>query len=262
MLNNNEEKRFKRTRKMFRNEKGAVSIFLMLTMVFLMILGGLLINVMMTVATISHAKTSLREAVEFRAEAVDIPLKEAVGVVEVMNYPHTGTNTGYTRPTEDALGRAIPSANSTEYINVVNESILYSKVRFIDSMKNFVGKNIFGTDFLPIEMNQICFDVRPLPETRGEVTFSCPIKDYNGNIKTVELTIEAEGYKTLVNKFEDEYVGEDIVVSNVVFGAAIIKPNSAVIKGIAALGISELSEQIIYSVAYPQIDACYGGFCE
>lgn len=251
----------KKIKTLLKKEKGIVSVFLMFVLVGLMALMGLMINVMLTTATISHAKSALKEAVEFRAEAIDIPLKEEVGIIEVMNFPHTGTNTGYVRPTRDSLGKVIPPTTSSSYEQVVNESIILSKVRFLDSMKNFVGTNIYGTDMLPIEMDNICFDVRPLPQYDGEITFSCPLKDYEGNIKTVEYTVFVRGYEDIVNSFDDEHAGEELYISNAVFGAAIIKPNSIVVRGIAALGARSLGEQVIYSVAYPQIDTCYGEFC-
>lgn len=269
---------FRNFGKVHRNEKGNFTVFTLFIIVGIVILAGLFINVSITFLNINFSKKALDEATRSRAMAVDIPLKEEIGVIEVIHSPHTGSKGLYKeteRPTVDYLGKDIPCNGtqvcggyvSTEYADAVNYAEIYAKNNMIDSVNNYIGNSVKDQPLVSITPKNICFDVQPLPKDEDYVEFACPIKTNSGKTYTVTKKVKVKGYNDpeLLNNFNDDTLtgnNTKVRVNNVVFGAAVIEPIEKYRSYLYRLGFKpDKTETFIYSIAYPQIDKCYGDFC-
>lgn len=265
--------------KITKNEKGNFTIFTIFIIVGVVAMVGLFLNLTMTFLNINFSKKALDESVRSRAMAVDIPLKEELGVIEVMHTPHTGSDGLYNeadRPTVDFLGNAIPCNGievcggyiSTEYSDAVTYAETYAKNTMIDSVNHYIGNDASGKQpLVSVTPKNICFDVQPLPKDEDYVEFACPLKTNSGKTYTVTKKVKVKGYNDaeLINNFNDDTLSGNntkVRVNNVVFGAAVIEPMSKYRSYLYRLGyMPDKTETFIYSIAYPQIDKCYGDFC-
>lgn len=266
-----------------KNERGNLTLFVLVIIMVVVLLTGLFLNLSITYLNINFSKKALDEAVRSRAMAVDIPLKEQLGVVEVINYPHSGSNGLYSasqRPIRDTIGNIIPcngfgmcgtttGSVAYEYRTSVEYAETFAKNNMINGINSYSGKDSGNKQAL-IEMGaeNICFDVQPLPENDGEeVTFTCALKSHSGEIYTVSKTLPIKGYNDsdLLNHFNDDTLtgnNTKVKVNNVVFGASVVEPRALFRNPLYRLGYKpERTRTFIYSIAYPQIDKCYGEFC-
>jgi len=265
--------------KYISNEKGNFTIFSVFIILGIVVLTSLFLNLGMTFLNINFSKKALDEAVRSRAMAVDVPLKEELGVVEVIHTPHTGSNGLYSasqRPTVDFLGNYIPCNGvaicgghvSLEYSSAVNYAETFAKNTMIDSVNNYIGNDAKNQEpLIKLTPKNICFDIEPLPKDEDYVEFACPLKTNSGKVYTITKKVKVKGYNSpdLINSFNDNTLtgnNTKVRVNNVVFGAAVIEPKSQYKSYLYNLGYSpEKTETFLYSVAYPQIDKCYGDFC-
>ena len=256
--------------KRWKDETGSFTIFSIFIITGILILAGIFINVTITYLNINFSKKALEESVRVRALAVDIPLKESEGIVEVIHYPHTGNKMGVTRPTSMYGGIIIPGVESPEYKDKVDYAERNARLSLINSVTG--SFNLTGEKIIKMNENNICYDVQPLPKKESEVTFKCALKGQDGKIYTIEANIPVMGYEEGINRVIDDLqsvksdtAGQDsreLRVSNVVFGAAMIAPKSFITEGLKSLGLKDQPPTVIYSVAYPQIDECYGSYCQ
>lgn len=251
-----------------KEEKGSFTIFSLFIILGVLAIAAVFMNVSITYMTVNFSKKAMEETVRTRALAVDIPLKEHEGVVEVIHTPYQQNPTlGYVRPSENFLGESIPLPNSGQYVDAANEAEYYAKLTLANSVSKFVGNNIHDKPIVDIDFDNICFDVEPLPENDGYIEFACALKDDNGNTFTARSVQFVKGYNDslAINHFEDTTFDSSaqrtVRVSNVVFGAAIIEPRSFVVNALGTLGVARRPQIALYSIAYPQIDKCYGDFC-
>ncbi len=265
--------------KFIKNEKGNFTIFSVFIILGIVVIVSLFLNLSMTFLNINFSKKALDEATRTRALAVDIPLKEELGVIEVIHTPHTGSKGLYSeseRPTIDFLGNYIPcnglqvcgGSVSLQYSTAVNYVEAYAKNTMIDSVNHYIGNDAKKQEpLVKITGKNICFDVQPLPADEDYVEFACPLKTNSGKTYTVTKKVKVKGYNDpeLINNFNDDTLtgnNTKIRVNNVVFGAAVIEPKSMYKSYLYNLGYKpEKTETFIYSIAYPQIDKCYGDFC-
>lgn len=254
--------------KSIKNEKGSFTIFSLFIIIAIIAIVAVFINVSMTYMTISSAKKSLEESTRTRALAVDVVLKEHAGVIEVMHTPYEGNpNMAYSNPSVDLFDNTLPQPGSTNYVEAVEEAEYFAKMAMSSAVSGLSRDGLDGETLVELSFDNICFDVKPLPEDDGYVQFACALKDEQGNVFTVKSLQLVKGYNDSldINHFEDTTLQEsaerDINVSNVVFGAAMIEPKSFIVRALSSLGVAKDPQITIYSVAYPQIDECYGEFC-
>lgn len=251
-----------RLRLKLKEEKGNFTLMTLVVMIGIIVFAGLFINLTMTYLTINFSKKAMEEATRTRALAVDIVMKENYGVIETITNPYITNEFSDLRQPLDFLGRTMVGVENQNYKDAVQYAETSAKNTMIMTVDNYVGNTAGGEKMIDMTEENICFDIKPLQDVEQPVTFSCAVKTNEGKIYTVEATIPVLGYDdiTEINNFDDGANGK-VRVSNVVFGAAVVSPKSLIRNSLRSLGFVDEPETIIYSVAYPQIDSCYGEFC-
>lgn len=246
--------------KKMKEERGNFTIFTLFIVIGIMAIAAVFMNVAMTHMTINSSKKAMEESVRTRALAVDIPLKEHEGVIEIIHQPYAlNPNLSYARPVTDLFGNVLPTPGSVGYKNAVADAEYIAKASLVQTTARLIGNNVDSTPLVDIDFDNICYDVEPLPEDNGYIDFACALKDDNGNTFTVKSTQLVKGFNDIQGINHSDQT--NIRVTNVVFGAAIIEPKSFIVNALASLGVAKNPRIVLYSVAYPQIDECYGEFC-
>lgn len=267
-------------KKIKEEEKGSFTAFAILLLFGLIIIAIIFLNIANTWLTVNFAKRSLDEATRTRALAIDVPLKEYTGVIEVMHYPHKTNEVfpviGQVRPvfSSSLTNLEILDVNSERYKNTVKYVEEVAKDNMISALNSYIGNNFSDRKIIEISRENICFDVRPLKSTvQNNVQFRCALyspEDNYGGVKTLKTVTsnpttlpgfaepQNEGKLFKINPIN---TNQAIYASNAVFGAAIIKPRSLFTAGMEKIGFVDQPEIVIYSIAYPQITDCFGPDC-
>jgi hypothetical protein len=245
---------------MKKRKKGNVILMFLMWMIIILFFAGILINMTMLFETFNREVSAIEEAAKVRAQAVDTPLKEFNGTVEVMhpyygyedNVDHEdvsekysdGGSSGHLRPfdpSEDLYQRAVQNADTD------------AKEAALMQLHLTTGNNISGEPLVPLTADDICFDIQPLPDTAGVVHFSCQTP--NGH--------DIAGDVFVSGKNDVSYIAPDpkdnIIVQNVVFAGAAMPFNLFIWGPLADIGMDLGGVNEVYSVAYPQVNKCTPG---
>lgn len=291
MIENLKQKLQSLKQKLKQKKKGNVLLLSLMTMIMLFVLSAVFINIFMTYETMNRILTSSEEIARARAQAIDVPVKEYTGHVEVIHPVHLMDKDGklYDYPEEDVdfhdkidqdmqknllSGHAFPwnpygsnlsgvrdsqmKENYADYVKLADDA---AKLAGLTYLENSLGATVDGDMLAEIDEGNICFDIRPLPETSTLVTFRCMT-----DLGLVEHTEFVDGKALHTYTIENESGTnrgkyQEVEVKNVVFVGMKFQYKHFLYKGIESLGWFDPPVRTVTSIAYPQLDVCYGAHC-
>lgn len=252
------------TMKRFR-KKGDIILFALGYILLICALAAILINFLYVWETFGRVKNATEEAARIRSQAIDISLKEQTGKVEVLHdvYPYGVTDTiDHDHITTAAGHRLIRNPNDSQYqaaVDVANDAAIQGAK---DYLKSALTQTNYKKDFL--KTVEFCVDTKPLPDTVTNgmsVTFSCKMP--SGNVITETVPVSTVADNTYV-VYEDPTTGDKITqsVHNVVFVASRFEYRYFISSVLESLHVTSTKTSEVYAIAYPQVDDCYGSFCD
>lgn len=243
-----------------KKKKGNMILFSLAVMLFIMCLAALFFNLTMGFEMGARAKKTASEVARVRAQAVDIPLKEQEGIVEVLHPPvgsayndpndkHPEPEFGHKKiltPDDASYAEAFHKANKTA--EEMGQSLLASQM----------GKNMSNQD--TIKNPEFCFDFKPLPTTGQKITFECTFK--SGNTIKKDLYVSSISENEVVVLTDDKGVERKNTIKNVVFVGMRYEYRYFFDKFFEQFGTPSTREGTAGVLAYPQLDKCFGALCK
>lgn len=241
-------------------KKGNVILMSLMSMIIIVVLAGVFINLFMVYETVNRGIAVTEEAARVRAQAIDLPLKEYSGIIEVMhpnygymerdNVDHQGIEDKY--KVSGAAGHMKPQNPTSDiYQNAVYAADAAAKEAALRMLKQTVGVNAEGTPLIQMTEDDICFDIEPLPEVGQTISFSCTTK--NGATISKEIYVSSVETNSYVNKDNPD---ESISVHNVVFTGVQFRYDYFIYGSLVDLGLNIGATKETYAVAYPQVNKC------
>ena len=209
----------------------------------------------------TQIQNAAEEAARVRAQAVDTYLKEATGYVEVFH--------------PDGLEYS-DNINHLEFINVKGHHALktpsqYQTIRHqadtaakeaaIETLKGQIGLSLKGEKLVTeLKEENICIKVFPLPTSDAETkTLSCdtalgPVTAQNVRVSPIKdntytVTLDTDGSK------------QEVKVVNAVFVGIKYEHHYQVEALFEEAGVDPSTILSAFSIAYPQVDKCFGNHC-
>lgn len=241
-------------------KKGNVILMSLMSMIIIVVLAGVFINLFIVYETLNRGISVVEEAARVRAQAIDVPLKEYKGFIEVI-HPNYGymdhDNVDHELVDQEfkktgAAGHMKPQNPTSElYQNAsyaADEAAKEAALRLLDET---VGVNAENNPLIVMTKDDFCFDIQPLPAVSQDVTFSCKTQNGASIKNTVYISsIEENSYQNM-EKPEDS-----ISVRNVVFVGASFKYNYFIYGALVDLGWNVGAVKETYAIAYPQVNKC------
>lgn len=270
-------------------KEGSVIIFSLFIMIIIFVLAAILFLFINMFGVMEKADNAVETVAKTRAQAVDIPLKEEYGYIEIMNGGygdkyHSILEDDIFNELEDARSNtpspgydfAVVEKSNNKYKGALSFAENTAIVSGISQLENHQFPNSSSRDDLPfseLKEENFCVEVFPLPEGNAEVANSnesdiklgCEVDLEGEKINVFPENIEIKGRdNTLNNPYDNENnntENERLQVVNAVFvGFAYEDTNNAFYRTFKNLtkntGI-ELNPpvRVVYKIAYPQIDA-------
>lgn len=257
-------------------KKGNVIYFGLAFMILCLTLAGLFLTFSTSWEVFNRVQVAIEEGAKVRAQAVDITLKESVGIIEAFHetpsiYDPTGSQ----------------DVDHNEYSNIGGHSIslkpessTYQAARFradegtkeaiIAILNQSLGNNSAGNALLEgYSKDNICIQVKPLPATASDgrfMDFNCKtalgetVEAKNVRVTPVDSDLNTKTIFDPDNKpnTEDEYVTK---VVNVVFVGTSYEHNFFLEGFLSNMGKDYKTNKTSWAIAYPQLDSCLGEFC-
>lgn len=246
-------------------KKGSVILLSLLVFIGVFVIAAIFINLSASYEVMNRLQNAADMGAKVRAQAVDIALKERYGYVETL---HSGTSSyngdnvqdrssfpeeesGYTNP--------VYNPNSETYRGAAQDADTVTKDAIIEYMNANIGVNTSGTPQVSLEPENICVSVRPLPtNASSRMDFSCTAQVNGENVTIEAKNTPINGLDNPINKGP-----EGVQVMNVVYVAIAVEHRHFIYEALqsALHGSDETSwdsppVRIMWSTAYPQIDAC------
>lgn len=266
---------------MEKRKKGNIILFGFAFLLAFMTLVGIYINVSSSYEVYNRVQNATEEGAKIRAQAVDIYLKEVSGIVEAFHGTGDYGN-GKHEDVEHELhtgvaGHVSPlSPSSAAYAASFNQADEAAKKAIVSIAEKSLQGTMAGNEILNgFSEKNICVQVKPLPRTVFDgvfMDFECTtgtgetVKRSNVRVTPIEselnrrIIFDPDGVK----ESGDEQITE---VVNVVFvGTTFTHLNF--FEGLFPMlsdGNSVIPNQgrkTTWAIAYPQIDRCFGEFCE
>lgn len=240
--------------------KGDIILMSLMTMIMIVILAGAFINIFMTYETLNRGIAVVEEAARVRAQAIDVPLKEFSGYIEIL-HPNYGylerDNVDHNTIDEDfkkagAAGHTKPQNPASDvYQSAATAADEAAKEAALRLLSQTAGTNAEGSPLISMTKDDFCFDIEPLPIASQMITFTC--QTGNGDTVTRDIfvsSLDTNTYTSAVNP------SEKIMVRNVVFVGAVFKYEYLIYGSLVNLGWNIGAKKETYAVAYPQINKC------
>ena len=260
-----------------RKQKNGNMIYFALAFILLFTtLAGIFINVSSSWEVYNRVQVATEEGAKVRAQAVDIFLKEAAGIVEVIHdvpsvYDPTGGEDVDHGLYTSVVGHTSPHEPTTsEYVQARIRADEGAKDAILSVLDYSLTNNVSGNEILEgFSKDNICIQVKPLPRTDNDgkfLDFSCTtplgetVKANNVRVSPVEselnqkVIFDPDG----VADSGDEHITE---VVNVVFVGVAFEHNHFIEGLFKNMNINTKAHKKVWAISYPQIDQCFGEFC-
>lgn len=172
---------------------------------------------------LTRASDAVEEGARVRATAIDIPLKEQTGLIEVLR-----SEVGYVAdPTfvneerakilsrgqeEYPDNKKVLATSTAEYIDAVVDADEAAKKAIIDYITNSTNVNLSGDQMVDIKPENICIKIKELKQVASyEEDISCNVTVNGTSVTVKKEDVKLKGSESSVNK-----KGE-VKVANVVF---------------------------------------------
>lgn len=262
-------------------KKGSVMISMLFSMMVILIVTAVFVSHLTSVESSRMAQKAAQIIAETRALAVDIPLKEQYGYVEVLHDPYTYATPFPVQPVYDTIvqgyDKAILSPTNPNYelaVTFADDAAKQAGLKYIDGTTSDNGNN---TKLLNIEPENICIEVISLPdEVIEEMELGCGPITLPGTVDTLvnywgtENEVPVYGSKHRLNGFTGatDDLQNTIQNYNFVFVMVTYQENTFFYKAIQrfAHGTDETQwsappTKSVWAIAYPQADFCTGADC-
>lgn len=251
-------------------KKGSVILLMLMVMIMVFVLAAIFINIAVVYGTINQMKRAAEEGARVRAQAIDIPLKEYKGVIEIFHktkddsgndYDPSFGDRAFHNQVKDEFAKTgtghykVNSPYDMTGFNTYEKSIIAADdaaKSIVMQMANTLSGSSEGEKMLKVDPENICIDVKPLPESASEITFTCKTRDF-GEQKVVQK---------VSGKQENTYDNKKYTVQNVVFVGAVFEYRTLIHNALEPLGWKKPPKTMVKGLAYPQVDSCFGSECK
>lgn len=259
---------------MKKQKKGAIAVYSIFVIIGISVLAVIFMNVTQGSQMVTRMNLAAEEGAKARAQAVDTLLKEQEGIIEVyhnsMNYNDNVKHADHT----DVAGHINPHLpQSPEYQESKKKSEKFARKAVVDFVETTIYNEISGKKrMVELTENDICFDVKPLPDDSlyedfdpekadpkelnktYKIDFSCTTP--NGD--TIKANnVQVSGIKKNTVKIADKNGKiETIKAANVVFVGIKFDYRYFFNRTFQKLGATPTKKGEVWAVAYPQADKC------
>lgn len=252
-------------------KEGSVLLVTLLFIMLTVVLVAIMFSHMTAVEGSLKAKKAAQLVAESRATAIDVPLKEEFGYVEIF---HKTEEEGYVKrskfPVEPnygvltpGYGQKILSPSDPKYKESVKKADAAAKKVAMSHLDKMTTGEEESTKLLDIDEDDICIEVISLPKDKiKNMGIKC------GESPVIEVPVY--GMDHILNKDDGEQgeIQNKIQNYNFVLATITYEEKSFFYKAIQrfAHGSDEKKwtkppTKTVWAIAYPQIDRCAGGDC-
>lgn len=270
-------------------KKGNVILLGLALLIAFLVIVGVYLNANMSWETYNRVQTAIEEGAKVRAQAVDMFLKENSGIIEAYherNYP-AGTYGMNGHPDIDHAAHLSVQGHVSPYLpnnEHYQAALLKADQNTKEAVLGILNYSLKGTTagndiLMNFDKGNICIEVKPLPRTVTDgvmMDFSCTTpKGDTVEMKNVRVT-PVEGSKGVYKEGMNRQMifdptpgainsGDELIheVVNVVFVGAVFE-HRHFLEGLfpqMAGNINNIGKKKAASIAYPQVDKCFGSHC-
>jgi hypothetical protein len=261
---------------MIIRKKGNVIYFGLAFMLLFLTMAGIFISVSTSHEIYNRIQVATEEGAKVRAQAVDMNLKEASGIVELFHERPTLYDATASLDIDHNLyaetdGHVNPlKPDSSTYQETRKKADDATKESIISIAKQSLYSNTAGNDIIEnFGKDNICIQVRPLPKTSSDgifMDFQCTtalghnVKANNVRVSPVDSSTNT---KVILDPDGSPNSGDEYTtqVVNIAFVGVAYEYTHFLEGFLSQLGIPYKGTKKSWAVAYPQIDECFGEFC-